>query len=65
MALFDRLRLEESVLITPGAHFGIGRYIRIGFGYDIDRTLEGLARVEAFFARVSRAPRMRRAAAGA
>ncbi len=65
VALFDRLRLEESVLITPGAHFGMGRYIRIGFGYDVDRTLEGLARVEAFFARVSRAPRIRRAALGA
>ena len=45
-ALFDRLRLEKSVLITPGAHFGIGRYIRIGYGYDVGRTLEGLARVD-------------------
>jgi aspartate/methionine/tyrosine aminotransferase len=44
--LFDRLRLEKSVLITPGAHFGIGRYIRIGFGYDIARTLEGLRRMD-------------------
>ena len=45
-ALFDRLRLEKSVLITPGAHFGIGRYIRIGYGYDVEKTLEGLARVD-------------------
>ncbi len=27
VALFDRLRLEESVLITPGAHFGIGQVL--------------------------------------
>lgn len=47
-ALFDRLRLEKSVLITPGSHFGIGRYIRIGYGYDIARTLEGLERVGEF-----------------
>ena len=48
-ALFDRLRLEKSVLITPGSHFGIGRYIRIGYGYDVGKTLEGLARVDELF----------------
>lgn len=45
-ALFDRLRKERSVLITPGDHFGAGRYIRVGFGYDVDYTLRGLARVD-------------------
>jgi hypothetical protein len=45
-ALFDRLRAERSVLITPGAHFGIGKYIRIGYGYDIEATLRGLARID-------------------
>lgn len=50
-ALFDRLRLEKSVLITPGAHFGMGlfgpgKYIRVGFGYDLEKTLRGLSRVE-------------------
>ncbi|MGA9800690.1 MAG: aminotransferase class I/II-fold pyridoxal phosphate-dependent enzyme [Terriglobales bacterium] len=44
--LFDRLRKEQSVLITPGDHFGVGRYIRVGFGYDVDYTLRGLARVD-------------------
>jgi len=48
-ALFDRLRTRHSVLITPGSHFGIGRYIRIGYGYDIDRTLRALARVDEAF----------------
>ncbi len=45
-ALFDRLRKERSVLITPGDHFGVGRYIRVGYGYDVDYTLSGLARVD-------------------
>jgi len=45
-ALFDRLIKERSVLITPGNHFGVGRYIRVGFGYDVDYTLRGLARVD-------------------
>ena len=41
VALFDRLRLEKSVLVTPGAHFGIGKYIRIGYGYDVGKVREG------------------------
>lgn len=45
-ALFNRLRKERSVLITPGDHFGVGRYIRVGYGYDVDYTLRGLARVD-------------------
>jgi len=45
-ALFDKLRTEQSVLITPGDHFGVGKYIRVGYGYDIEYTLQGLARVD-------------------
>jgi aspartate/methionine/tyrosine aminotransferase len=45
LALFDRLRREKSVLITPGAHFGIRKYIRVGYGYDPQKTLRGLSRV--------------------
>ncbi len=44
--IFNRLRREQSVLITPGEHFGIGRYIRIGFGYDIEHTKKGLRRID-------------------
>ncbi len=44
--LFNRLRREQSVLITPGAHFGIGRYLRIGFGYDIAHIKKGLRRID-------------------
>jgi aspartate/methionine/tyrosine aminotransferase len=52
-ALFDRLRLDKSVLITPGAHFGIGRYIRIGYGYDVGKTLEGLRQIDGFLAEMA------------
>jgi aspartate/methionine/tyrosine aminotransferase len=61
VALFDRLRLEESVLITPGAHFGIGKFFRVGFGYDLEKSLEGLARVSAFLARLRPTRSARRA----
>ncbi len=50
VALFDRLRLEKSVLITPGAHFGIGKYFRVGYGYDPETTLRGLSRLEELLA---------------
>ena len=44
--LMNRLLREQSVLITPGGHFGIGRYIRIGYGYDIEHTRRGLQRID-------------------
>jgi aspartate/methionine/tyrosine aminotransferase len=44
--LMNRLLREQSVLITPGAHFGIGRFIRIGFGYEIEQAREGLRRID-------------------
>jgi len=43
--LVDRIRERQSVLLVPGAMFGFGRGLRFGFGYDIERTLEGLALV--------------------
>lgn len=48
--LFDRLRIEKSVLITPGNQFGMsGKYIRIGYGYDIEHTMKGVARIGEMF----------------
>jgi aspartate/methionine/tyrosine aminotransferase len=44
--LFEQFLREQSVLITPGQHFGIGNYIRIGCGYNLDLTLQGLARLD-------------------
>jgi aspartate/methionine/tyrosine aminotransferase len=64
-AVFDRLRLEQSVLITPGAHFGIGgKYIRVGYGYEITKTLAGLRRIDKFLAEFT-PPRRRTARAAA
>ena len=45
-ALVDRIRREQSVLLVPGDMLGAGRSLRFGFGYDIDHTLAGLARVD-------------------
>jgi aspartate/methionine/tyrosine aminotransferase len=58
-ALFERLHRERSVLVTPGAHFGIrGRYFRVGYGYDIEHTLKGLGQVSELLAEVD-SPRAR------
>lgn len=43
--LADRLRVEHSVLIVPGAHFGLEKSFRIGFGYEADKLPVGLAHV--------------------
>jgi aspartate/methionine/tyrosine aminotransferase len=59
-ALFNRLRLERSVLITPGAHFGIGRYIRVGFGGEPERLQAGLERIDSLLATLERGARSRR-----
>ena len=62
VALFERLRREESLLITPGAHFGIGRWFRVGYGYDPGTLRDGLARLGEWlgaFARRGRGPASR------
>ena len=33
--LIERLRIERSDLFVPGDQFGLGRGIRIGYGYDV------------------------------
>jgi aspartate/methionine/tyrosine aminotransferase len=45
-ALVERIRRERSVLLVPGKMFGIGKGLRFGFGYDIEHTLKGLAKVD-------------------
>ncbi len=45
-ALVDRVRRERSVLLVPGDMFGLGKGIRYGFGYDIERTIKGLSLAE-------------------
>jgi len=44
--LFNRLRIEQSVLLTAGDQHGLDKGIRTGFGYDVKKTLKGLARAE-------------------
>ena len=44
-ALVDRIREEQSVLLVPGDMFGLGRGLRIGFGFDAEQMMKGLERV--------------------
>jgi aspartate/methionine/tyrosine aminotransferase len=43
--LVTTLRLEKSVLIVPGDHFGMDGYLRIGFGDQVDYLRQGLERL--------------------
>jgi aspartate/methionine/tyrosine aminotransferase len=44
--LINRLRKEKSVLLVPGDQLGLDKGIRVGFGYDIQKTMKGLALME-------------------
>jgi aspartate/methionine/tyrosine aminotransferase len=44
--LVNRLRTEQSVLLTAGDQHGLDKGIRTGFGYDVKKTLKGLGRAE-------------------
>jgi len=43
--LVNRLRIEKSVLIVPGDHFGMDGYLRIGFGSEVRYLRDGLDRL--------------------
>jgi len=43
--LVDRLRVEKSVLIVPGDHFGMDGYLRVGFGSETRYLRDGLDRL--------------------
>jgi len=45
IALTDRLRDEQSVLLVPGDHFNMDGYLRIGFGSDPGHLASALERV--------------------
>jgi aspartate/methionine/tyrosine aminotransferase len=60
--LFDVLRRECSVLVTPAGHFGATSGLRFGFGYDGPKTMAGLARVDELIARRGLRPPRRREA---
>ena len=50
----EKLRVEKSVLVVPGDHFGMDHYLRLGFGNPEHELLEGLGRVRDGFDEVSR-----------
>ena len=43
--LVTRLRLEKSLLIVPGDHFGMDGYLRLGFGDEPEHLRKGLERL--------------------
>ena len=43
--LVNRLRVEKSVLVVPGDHFGMDGYLRIGFGSEVRYLRDGLDRL--------------------
>ena len=47
LELVERMRLEQSCLLVPGAHFQLPRYLRLGFGLPVDELRAGLDRVAA------------------
>ena len=49
-ALATRLRETASVLVAPGAHFGLEGYLRIGFGGEAAELRAGLDRLGRLFA---------------
>ncbi len=44
-AFAERLRREKSVLLVPGDHFGMDRYVRICFGQPREQLLPALDRI--------------------
>jgi len=52
-ALAEKLRVEKSVLVVPGDHFGMDHYLRLGFGNPRDELLEALALVREAFDEVA------------
>ncbi len=51
----EKLRVEKDVLVVPGDHFGMDRYLRIGFGNPRDELVEGLGRIREAFDEVAAA----------
>ena len=50
----EKLRVEKDLLVVPGDHFGMDRYLRLGFGNPRDELMEGLSRIAAAFREVER-----------
>jgi aspartate/methionine/tyrosine aminotransferase len=44
-ALVDRLRLEQSTYVVPGAHFGLDHHLRLSYGMPAETLHQGLERL--------------------
>lgn len=55
--LVERLRVEKSVLIVPGDHFGMDGHLRIGFGSETRYLRDGLDRLADLLRSVPAGPR--------
>lgn len=44
LELAEALRVEESVLVVPGEHFGLDRHLRLGYGAERAKLIDGLER---------------------
>jgi len=42
----EQLRIKKSVLTCSGEHFGLGKYLRVGFGSDTYQLRQGLAAID-------------------
>jgi aspartate/methionine/tyrosine aminotransferase len=51
--LVDLLRVEQSVLLCPGDQFGMGKYLRVGYGSEIEFTMKGMERVDTLLRKYS------------
>ncbi len=49
----EKLRAEKGVLVVPGDHFGMDRYLRVGIGLPKPRLAEGLRRLAESFREVA------------
>ena len=49
LELAERLRVEHSLLVVPGAHFGVEGTMRLGFGPPAEELVEGLERLGSVF----------------
>ena len=52
--LVERIREERSVLLVPGDMFGLKKGLRFGFGFDMEKTMKGLALVDEVLAEIQR-----------
>jgi aspartate/methionine/tyrosine aminotransferase len=51
----EKLRAERDLLVVPGDHFGMDRYLRIGFGNPREELLDGLGRIAHAFKEIESA----------